>query len=72
MARGDNAMSKLIIINKTKLPDADAIQRVASFMATNGASYLDHITTFSDGTMVSAKRNLRSVTVHVWEEGKAN
>lgn len=66
----ESKVSKLIVINRTTLHDADVMRRVATFMSTDRESYLSHVTTFNDGVMVSAKRNLRSVTVYVWE--KAN
>lgn len=62
---------RIIVNNKTSLSDADALQRVVWFMAGKD-DYLNHITEYNDGCKVSARRNLRSVTVHVWQEGEAS
>ena len=60
-------MSKLIIINKTTLSDADAVRVASSFLSMMRTRDCTEYIATIEGLTVSAKRNLRSMTVNVEE-----
>ena len=67
-------MAKLIIDNRSPLPDADALRYAANVIdggriSGNGQHYC-YVTTWNNGVCVYVQRNLRSDTFVVTQEEK--
>ncbi len=63
-------MSKIIVDNRSNLPDKDALMRVMHVVCggrVSGDSYC-FVTTWMDGIAVSARRNKASDTFVIWSQ----